>query len=202
METVLLQNRNIFASNCYILISDGEFSVVDPSVSYKDAVDAIPRIADMRPKFVLLTHVHADHFWEIHSYVDIGCKVLVSDLDSRAFSDRRVNCAELLGSSFSGYDGEFKTVSDGESIKFGTETLSALLTPGHTLGSVSYYADGVLFSGDTLFERGGYGRYDLPGGDASSLAQSLKRLLDLPGETVLYSGHGGITTIKETKQFF
>lgn len=75
-------------------------------------------------------------------------------------------------------------------------SLKILSTPGHTPGSVCFYfpEDGVLFSGDTLFQMG-YGRTDLPGGDIRQLLHSLDLLLALPPETVVYPGHGAPTTI-------
>ena len=75
-------------------------------------------------------------------------------------------------------------------------SLKILPTPGHTPGSVCFYfpEDGVLFSGDTLFQMG-YGRTDLPGGDIQQLWHSLDLLLALPPETVVYPGHGAPTTI-------
>jgi len=75
-------------------------------------------------------------------------------------------------------------------------SLKILSTPGHTPGSVCFYfpEDGVLFSGDTLFQMG-YGRTDLPGGDIRQLWHSLDLLLALPPETVVYPGHGAPTTI-------
>ena len=76
------------------------------------------------------------------------------------------------------------------------QSLTNLSTPGHTPGSVCFYfpEDGVLFSGDTLFQMG-YGRTDLPGGDIRQLWRSLDLLLALPPETVVYPGHGAPTTI-------
>ena len=76
------------------------------------------------------------------------------------------------------------------------QSLKILSTPGHTPGSVCFYfpEDGVLFSGDTLFQMG-YGRTDLPGGDIRQLWHSLDLLLALPPETVVYPGHGAPTTI-------
>lgn len=75
-------------------------------------------------------------------------------------------------------------------------SLKILSTPGHTPGSVCFYfpEDGVLFSGDTLFQMG-YGRTDLPGGDIQQLWHSLDLLLALPPETIVYPGHGVPTTI-------
>ncbi len=64
-------------------------------------------------------------------------------------------------------------------------------TPGHTQGQLALYDKNkeVIFVGDTIFERG-FGRFDLPGGDCKRLMESLAFLLDLPENTMVYSGHG------------
>jgi glyoxylase-like metal-dependent hydrolase (beta-lactamase superfamily II) len=67
--------------------------------------------------------------------------------------------------------------------------ISVIYTPGHTQGSVCLLIDGVLFSGDTLLPNGA-GRSDLPGGDKQALMCSLEKLSTLPGETMVYPGHG------------
>jgi hydroxyacylglutathione hydrolase len=68
-------------------------------------------------------------------------------------------------------------------------------TPGHSPGSVSFVGDGMVFSGDVLFN-GSIGRTDLPGGDFATLMSSIQtQLLSLPDSTVVYSGHGPDTTI-------
>jgi len=71
-----------------------------------------------------------------------------------------------------------------------------LETPGHTPGGVCYWFkdEGVCFTGDTLF-KGSCGRTDLPNGDGKVLAQSLKKLAELPPETRIIAGHGDETTI-------
>ena len=73
-------------------------------------------------------------------------------------------------------------------------------TPGHSRGSVCLYLrnEGLLFSGDTLF-RAGYGRLDLHGGSVNDMIASLKALFQLPGETVVFPGHGDGTTIAEER---
>ena len=89
-----------------------------------------------------------------------------------------------------------KPVLFGDSLSACGLEFEILHTPGHSMGSVCLYlpSDGVLFSGDTLFEAG-YGRMDLYGGSVDEMIRSLKRLFELPGETRVYPGHGGMTTI-------
>ena len=87
-------------------------------------------------------------------------------------------------------------LAEGGAIRFGDVRLDVLHTPGHTEGSVCLVSrdDGVLFSGDTLFA-GGWGRVDLPGGDAVAMADSLARLAGLQGSLRVVPGHGRETTI-------
>jgi hydroxyacylglutathione hydrolase len=87
-------------------------------------------------------------------------------------------------------------LAEGGMIRFGDVQLDVLHTPGHTEGSVCLVSrdDGVLFSGDTLFA-GGWGRVDLPGGDAVAMADSLARLAGLQGSLRVVPGHGRQTTL-------
>jgi glyoxylase-like metal-dependent hydrolase (beta-lactamase superfamily II) len=87
-------------------------------------------------------------------------------------------------------------LAEGGVIRLGDVRLDVLHTPGHTEGSVCLVSrdDGVLFSGDTLFA-GGWGRVDLPGGDAVAMADSLARLAGLQGSLRVVPGHGRETTL-------
>jgi len=92
-------------------------------------------------------------------------------------------------------------LEDGDIISFGNTELKAILIPGHSPGSLCFYSEnnGVLFSGDVLFE-GSVGRSDLWGGNHLQLISGIKnKLLTLPEDTVVYSGHGAETTIKNEK---
>ena len=86
--------------------------------------------------------------------------------------------------------------------------MEVIESPGHTPGGVMYYFPdfGILITGDTLF-RDGFGRYDLPGGDANALWQSISKLyeMNLPDETYVVHGHGVDSTIeilKRTNPYF
>jgi glyoxylase-like metal-dependent hydrolase (beta-lactamase superfamily II) len=87
-------------------------------------------------------------------------------------------------------------ISDGDIVEVAGLRLRAITTPGHTPGSVSYYADeGLLFSGDTLF-RGSIGRTDFPGGNLDQEMTSIcDKLLTLPDDTTVLPGHMQQTTI-------
>ena len=79
-------------------------------------------------------------------------------------------------------------VRDGDVISFGRTGLKVIHTPGHTRGSMCLYGEGNLFTGDTLFV-GAVGRTDLKGGSLDVLLESLKKLIELPPETVVWPGH-------------
>ena len=66
--------------------------------------------------------------------------------------------------------------------------IEVIHTPGHSPGSVCYYVNGNLFTGDTLFV-GDVGRTDLAGGSLDTLLDSLRRIIDLPPETIVRPGH-------------
>ncbi|MDR2682898.1 MAG: MBL fold metallo-hydrolase [Dysgonamonadaceae bacterium] len=94
-----------------------------------------------------------------------------------------------------------RRIADGEEIRFGHTTLQALLTPGHSPGSLSFYCAGAgcVFTGDALF-RHDIGRTDLWGGSEETLVQAIRtRLLTLPDNTVIYPGHGPASTVQEEK---
>ncbi len=94
-------------------------------------------------------------------------------------------------------------LEDGEVIQIGNLQAKVIHTPGHTPGGVCFYfeKEKILFSGDTLFQ-GSIGRTDLPGGNYRQLLESIhKKLLVLPDETRVYSGHGEETTIELEKQY-
>jgi len=91
-------------------------------------------------------------------------------------------------------------LAEGGEVRFGSIRLRVMHTPGHTEGSICLLSDdeALLFSGDTLFA-GGWGRVDLPGGDARLMAESLARLTALPDGTTVLPGHGGTTTIRRER---
>ena len=86
-------------------------------------------------------------------------------------------------------------------IKVSNFDVQIIHTPGHTPGGISYYIKPLLFSGDTLFNSS-VGRTDLFGGNQQLLVESIKsKLFSLPDDTIVYSGHGEKTSIKNEKRF-
>jgi len=159
----------------YVVASEGDAAVIDPSVT-PDVYLEIAHRHRWSVRYVLDTHVHADHL-------------------SRACELVRQTGAVLLLPPQGRVRFAFTAIADGEEIRVGHATLRALHTPGHTNESTSYVLnDAAVFSGDTLFTNG-VGRPDLHADPdaararARALFRSLERLQGLRPETVVLPAH-------------
>ena len=112
----------------------------------------------------------------------------------------KINCYRLFFRIDKAYLGECNVLSDGDVLTLGDQTLSILETPGHTNGSICIITEDFIFSGDTLFAGGSYGRYDLPSGNAAELSRSIQKILSY-GNKIIYSGHGEPTTVSTAKKY-
>ena len=192
MDILLAKTPHSFASNTYIITCGNECAVVDPSTPYDES------LYSGRLKYILLTHGHFDHMLDIDSWVNAtDATVIVSSSEQEALSDPMLNCFKLYDGSDRGYFGASVAVVDSDTLELGNAFITVLATPGHTKGSVVYLIDGSCFVGDTVFAGGGYGRFDLPGGNAMELKESINLIINLPKDTVLYPGHGPSTTVEQ-----
>lgn len=150
----------------------------------------------VRVKAIYATHGHFDHVLAAREVKEnLGCSFYIhrGDLDLLKEADKRAKM--FLGGEYLPPVEPDGFVEEGDVIEVGGHTLRVLHTPGHSPGSVSYVADGGVFTGDTLFA-GSVGRHDFPGGDLDKLIDSLvNKLLKLPDDYAVYPGHGPSTTI-------
>lgn len=148
---------------------------------------------DWTLRLIVSTHGHWDHIGDNAAVAEhTGAQVAVHPLDRDRLLDPQPLWAPFeIVPSVAAVD-----LAEGGVIAFGELRLEVLHTPGHTDGSVCLYDRdwGSLFSGDTLFA-GGWGRVDLPGGDAAAMVASLTRLTDLEDAVKVFPGHGDATTI-------
>ncbi len=175
-------------ANAYLLVDEptGEAALIDPGDETKRLIRTISdEGANLR--YILLTHGHPDHSWaagqiqEVYPQADL--LMHESDVFQLQGDPHLVELFFDLDNYIEPRLGKF--LHDGDEVAFGESRLKAIHTPGHTEGSLCYKADGLVFTGDTLFA-GSVGRTDMMGG-------SLERLI--PDETVIYPGHGGLSTI-------
>ena len=173
-------------------------AVIDPVLDFDAAsgtiatrsLDRILSAADergLRIKWVLETHVHADHLSGAALIRGrTGAKVGIG----RGIHDVQAVFGPMLGARDLG-DGDFdRLLADGEKISLGEMAIEVMATPGHTPACVSYRVGNAVFVGDTLFMPDyGTARTDFPGGDATQLYRSIQRILSLPRETRLFMCH-------------
>jgi len=176
-----------------------EAIVVDPAIPSLAALTAYLAERNWRLVLALATHGHWDHMGEMaalaahhtahhHEELPIG----VHPLDRYRLVDPQPLAAPFPIPAVV----PTRDLNDGDRITAGSINFTVLHTPGHTEGSISLFdqSAGLLLSGDTLFF-GGWGRTDLPGGDAAAMLNSLSRLRTLDPATRVIPGHGRETMI-------
>ncbi len=188
-----------FVTNTYIIADNegGKAILIDPADSHEKIEKALDGLI---PSVILLTHGHSDHMYEIAYFREkYGSKVYAHADEKPYFEQESVRNPINVPIEAREYVCD-ETVSDGDIIEFGPYKFKVIHTPGHTPGSVCYYceSENVLFSGDTLFN-GSIGRTDFPLSEPSVMPSSVLKLMDLPENTVLESGHGFTSTIGKEK---
>lgn len=181
-------------TNCYLISSEKSALVIDPAFYSKTVEDFLLENED-KERLILITHAHYDHISgaeELRSKT--GVKIAIGEIENPNLSDNNVNLSGLFGESLNPFSADI-LLCDNEEITVGDLSIKTVLTPGHTKGSVCYFINGKLFSGDTLFYRS-IGRTDFPTGDYKTLICSINKLFELfDGETEVFSGHGFKTTL-------
>ncbi len=187
--------------NCYILASrqDSRAIIIDPGAEARKIKLILDKYS-LTPAFIINTHGHYDH---IGCDDNFGVPIYIHSSDLPLLKDPQLNLFGVFAYAYR-VKSEIKTVEDKEIIKLEQIELQVLHIPGHTPGGIALYmikpVDNIVFTGDTLF-CAGVGRSDLAGGDESLLIKSIKeKLLTLPGNTIVYPGHGPSSTIKEEKK--
>jgi glyoxylase-like metal-dependent hydrolase (beta-lactamase superfamily II) len=155
-----------------------------------DAILDYVRKRDLTVDWILDTHPHADHFSAAGYLKDVtGAPTAIGErvVDVQRLWKALYNLPNSFPTDGSQWDHLF---ADGESFQLGGLRGSVIFSPGHTLASITYVIGDAAFVHDTLFmPDGGTARADFPGGNAHRLWQSIQRILSLPDETRLFTGH-------------
>src|ERR671916_519148 len=182
------------AENCFIFRRDGSDRalIVDPGDEAEKLLAAIEGLA-VTLDGILLTHTHFDHVGAVAEVARAtGAEVWVPEIEKPVLADiNRYQPFPGIG-PFESYEAEH-TLSGGENLELAGLEIDVLFTPGHSPGHVTYAVPehAALFSGDVLFQ-GSIGRTDLPGGDAPTLFESIRGLIEgHPEETKVFPGHMG-----------
>lgn len=185
--------------NCYMVFDDSTKKgfIIDPG-SEQDIIFKMIEKHNIIPEFILITHGHMDHV-NAADYVSekYNIPVYITEEDMKAINEKRT--------IFGTINSKVNFIKDNDTVSFENYSIRVILTPGHTKGGASFYIDGVLFTGDTLFHAS-IGRTDMYGGNYNDIIVSIKnKLFTLPENTIVFPGHGGQTSIsfeKSNNKFF
>ena len=203
--TVLTHTGGVAMTNCF-LVADEEANQAVLFDAPDHTVEPLLETAGKRGWEITglwLTHGHFDHFAD-HALVKKHfptARILIHPLDE-AKARRPDIQAAMFGLPFAipplQADGH---VADGQKLAFGSIEVTVIHTPGHSPGHVAYHIPGekVLIGGDLIIG-GSVGRTDLPDSDHSELEASVRRVMQLPGDTRLLGGHGAATTLSRERQ--
>jgi hydroxyacylglutathione hydrolase len=199
---------NPFAENTLVVYDDTRDCIIfDPgcyTAEERETLKTFIEANKLRPVRLINTHCHLDHVfgnkwvsntWNLALEIHRGeLPVLQRFADAcRMYGIPNVEVSPLPG----------RFIEAGDVIEFGHSHLKTLFTPGHSPASLSFYneKEGYLIAGDVLFYES-IGRTDLPGGDHDTLLNSIRQqLFTLPGETLVYPGHGDTTTIRHEMEY-
>jgi len=189
-------------SNCYIVWDDGvkQGVIIDPGDDADIILKAVEKLG-IEIKYILATHGHFDHVGAVAPLKRELNVEFLAHKDDFFFIEDGENAARRWGVEIEQPPKPDRFIEDGEKIKVGGFELEVLYTPGHSPGGVSFLYDRMVFGGDTLFQ-GSIGRTDFRKGSFEDLSKSIKiRLYTLPDDTIVYTGHGPVTTIGDEKKY-
>jgi len=194
---------SVCSTNCYFVYHEGQNRVIvfDPADQGEYIYNAL-KSKGFEVDTILLTHGHFDHIWGCSKLRALSsAKVYALDKEEALLLSADMNVSEMAGRACTLKCNDF--VTDGQELDILGFNIKVISTPGHTAGSCCYYFedDGILISGDTLFEES-VGRTDFPTGSGGELHRSLQeKLAPLPDDTKVFPGHGDSTTIGHEKKY-
>lgn len=193
-------------TNSYLLYDSNtrKCFIIDPGDDAGFIINKIKDL-DLKPEAVLATHGHFDHV--------LGATELKLAFKIPFFMNKKDAAILKRADTTAKYFLNFNTdppaqvdrfLKNGESLKLAKHKLKVMETPGHTQGSICFYMkkQALVFVGDLLFAQASHGRTDLEGGDIKKLKQSIKKILSLPKDTIIYSGHGLSTKVLKERNYY
>jgi glyoxylase-like metal-dependent hydrolase (beta-lactamase superfamily II) len=184
-----------FQENSYLIVDPAarRAVLVDPGAEAEQLIDMV-RASEATLDAIWLTHAHIDHIGaiaEVKRMWDVPIYLHPAD---RPLYDRGTMQAAAYGLSFEQPPRPDYELTEGDVLSIGSLQFDVMHVPGHAPGHVVFVGDGHMLGGDLLFA-GSIGRTDLPLSDPDRMIESLERVAGLPEETVVYPGHGPMTSI-------
>lgn len=190
-------------TNCYFAINDEtkEVLIVDPGASGKRLAEII-ETEKLNPVAILLTHGHFDHAGAAAELAEhFHIEIYAEEHERETLENPTLNLSGWEGKE-TVYHAD-KYLKDEQEIDLAGFHIRVLFTPGHTVGGCCYLFpyQNAVFAGDTLFAQS-VGRTDFPKGSAAQLIRAIEeKLLVLPDEVTVYTGHNEITTIGTERMY-
>lgn len=192
--------------NTYLLYNEFKQAVIiDPGCYFPEENDVLKAFitqSDLQPKMLLNTHCHLDHVFGNKFVAETYGLTLQLHEKEKRMLDLAPASGLIYNMPFDNYQGQFIYLKEGDAVFLGDDELTVIEAPGHSPGHICFYCSkqNFIISGDVLFNRS-IGRTDLPGGNQDLLLKNIReKLFVLPDQTVVYSGHGPVTTIGEEKK--
>lgn len=195
---------NDFQENTLLVYSEREAIIIDPGCAYPHEEQVLKDFIErngLRVKAVVNTHCHLDHVvgnpWAVETF---NAPLLIHEKDLFL-----LKAAPQIGMMWSFPVSEQPEpdgfLEEGDEIKVGSETWRVIHVPGHSPGHSALYNPETkqIISGDVIFA-GSMGRTDLPGGDYTTLMNSIMKILNLGDDITIYPGHGPTTTTGAERQ--
>ena len=182
------------ASNCYIVGSEAtkEGMIIDPGA---DAYAILKKVRELglKIKLIVLTHRHPDHVGAAGQVKEATGAEVAAHVEAAKYLPQ--SPSYIFEPPYQASPYPDRLLKGGDSVDIDDLHFTVLHTPGHTPDGISLVGNGVVFTGDTLFNYG-IGRYDLVDGNYRQLMDSIhNKLMVLPDDTRVYPGHGPDTTI-------
>tara|TARA_B100000003_G_C10926820_1_gene369482 strand:+ start:1494 stop:2126 length:633 start_codon:yes stop_codon:yes gene_type:complete len=196
---------NDYQENTYLIIEDSSCIIIDPGNYYEEENNLIMNYIEKRslnPQYILITHTHIDHILGINflsNLYSIKTFIPKSEID---IYNNMISYASMFGMEKYKHEKKVNLINESSNLSFGKNKIKVLSLPGHSPGHIAFFfqKQKKCFCGDVIFKNS-IGRTDLPGGDFDTLINSIKKRLFLEDEnTILYPGHGPITTISDEKE--
>ena len=185
----------MFASNCYVVgdESSKDGMIIDPGAE----ADQIMRVVEdlgLNIKLIVLTHGHMDHVGALKEVKEVtGAQIAIHTEDAPSLQGSIMR--HMFSRSSEPLPSPDVLLKEGDTVDVGELHFQVLHTPGHTPGGICLLAEGIVFTGDTLFNFG-IGRADFPGASYDQEVESIRnKLMPLPDNTIVCPGHGPDTTI-------
>lgn len=203
MISIKIFTFNSFQVNTYLLYDQSKEAVlIDPACDSEEEFTLLKSFIEeneLSLQRIINTHGHIDHIAGVQRVVDYFNVPFEIHPDDVSLLKVAPQSAQIFGFELEAAKMPDGSIEEGKSIEFGNSSLKTLHVPGHSPGSIVFYSEENKFAivGDVLFS-GSIGRTDLPGGDYDTLISGIKsKLLTLPGDTKVFSGHGPSSTIQQ-----